>query len=252
MVGGIAVPAIGLTLGWRWAFGFAALISLATLLNLPKDETKAARPHRSGKIGIPRGTLMVLAVMSGCGAGSANAMAAFLVPSIIASGYPEAMAGVMLAIGSLVSIIARIALGAAADMGRIPLLRSVAVLFMGGAVAYACLAVGSGWVPIVIGTVFAFGMGWGWSGLSILAIVRASPGSAGAATGITQAGVFAGAVFGPLSFGWVVQHGSYAMAWSIMAGVAVAASALAVLGHRLLGQPGEVVARVGPAREENA
>ena len=78
--------------------------------------------------------------MSGCGAGSANAMAAFLVASITASGNSEALAGIMLALGSIVSIGARISLGIVADTGRLPLLKAVSVLFLGGAAAYALLS----------------------------------------------------------------------------------------------------------------
>ncbi|WP_279580186.1 MFS transporter [Fodinicola feengrottensis] len=35
LLAGIAVPALGLTVGWRWAFGLAAVISLAALLVVP-------------------------------------------------------------------------------------------------------------------------------------------------------------------------------------------------------------------------
>ncbi len=104
-----------------------------------------------------------------------------------------------------------------------------------------------GWVMITLGSMLAFGMGWGWSGLSILAIVRASPRDAGAATGFTQAGVFAGAVFGPLAFGWIVQQGSYAPAWFTMAGIAMAAAFLAIWSDRLIGRPHAALAGAGPA-----
>nr|WP_249730163.1 MFS transporter [Chelatococcus sp. YT9] len=236
MAGGLAVPFVGLTMGWRWAFGLAALATAIVWLGLPRDTAPPQPRHGAARATMPFGTLMTLAAMSGCGAGAANGMAAFLVSSITAAGHAEAGAGIVLAMGSIASIIVRISAGLVADRRDFPMMLAVSLLFSGGAAGYACLALGQGWLAITIGTALGFGLGWGWSGLSTLAVVRGSPGAAGAATGVTQAGVFVGAVLGPLAFGWIAQTTSYAAAWWTMVVLGVAAAGLAIIAHRQLGE----------------
>ncbi len=234
LVGGFAVPLIALTLGWRWAFGFAGIAALALVLILPREPGRRRTRREGGAGGAQIATLLVLSVMSGLGSGSANAMAAFLVPSMTGAGYDPATAGLMIALGSLFSVATRITLGLAVDKRAFAPLPVVALLFAGGALGYASLALGGGIGVIAFGTLLGFGMGWGWSGLSILAVVRASAGAAGAATGITQAGVFAGSIFGPPAFGWIAQNVSFSAAWWFICAMGVLASAFALWGHRLL------------------
>lgn len=239
MLGGLAVPAIGITLGWQWAFGLAGIIALGLGLSMPQGTRTATRSAREqAAVILPRSTLLLLAVMSGLGAASANSMAGFLAPSIVASGHSPEAAGMILAAGSILSISIRIASGLAADRFVLPLLSIVTVMFVGGAAAYALLAVADTVLLIAIGALMAFGLGWGWSGLSILAIVRSSSGSAGSATGITQAGVFTGAVLGPVCFGWLAANHSYAAAWKLMGLFALLAAACAAICHRRVVYPG--------------
>ena len=66
---------------------------------------------------------------------------------------------------------------------------------------------------LIIGAILAYGLGWGWPGLFNLAIVRNNTVAPAAATGITQSGVYLGAVSGPLIFGSVVDDIGYPAAW---------------------------------------
>jgi MFS family permease len=250
LAAGFAVPAVGLTLGWRFAYGIGCALALALLLILPRGAAGAranAFPARRGREGSPLATLLVLGAMSGLGAGSANSMATFLVPSVTADGHSAAVGGLVVAFGSLVSVATRLAFGFWVDRRPFAPLPVVALLFLGGAAGYALLALGTGLGPVVVGTALGFGLGWGWSGLSLLAVVRANARSAGAATGITQAGVFTGAIFGPFLFGLVVAHGSYGAAWWTAAAMALAAAGCAFLGHRLLDRGAPPCPETGPA-----
>jgi MFS family permease len=237
LAGGLAVPGIALTLGWRAAFALAAALTLAAILRLPRDGASARLATRHGIRSLDRRVLLTFAAMSGCGAGCANAMASFLVPSVVASGHEMAAAGLVLAAGSMVSIVMRLALGLAADRLAFSLLPAVALLFLGGAAGYLALAFSEGWATILAGTFLAFGLGWGWSGLSILAIVRWSGPAAAAATGFTQAGVFVGAIIGPFAFGSLAERASYPTAWLALAGVATLAALLALCAARLTRSP---------------
>ncbi len=234
LIGGVAVPVIGLTVGWRIAFGLAAVLTACVMLLAPRKGTLVAPTNTSAAKYLPRNALICLTIMSAFGAGSANAMAAFLVPSIVAAGHSAAAAGITMAGGSILSIAVRIGLGSVADRYNLPLLRLVAILFAGGAAAYLIFAVGGDLSVIVGATMLAFGMGWGWSGITILAIARASVGSVGAATGVTQAGVFAGAVIGPVAFGWLAHAYSYEAAWQMLAAIALLAAAMAFASSRII------------------
>ncbi len=102
-----------------------------------------------------------------------------------------------------------------------------------GALGLAVLAAGTAPALLVIGTVLAFGPGWGWNGLLVLAVVRSNRNAPGAATGIVLAGGTAGAVIGPLVFAWVLAHFDVASGWAAMSAAATISAGL-ILGGRLL------------------
>ncbi|HAS09915.1 MAG TPA: MFS transporter, partial [Acidimicrobiaceae bacterium] len=106
----------------------------------------------------------------------------------------------------------------------------VSVLLAGGALGYFLLA--PGLVPThLLGALVAFGSGWAWPGLFNLAVVRLNPTAPAAATGITQTGVYVGALTGPILFGVVVDSAGYGLAW-LLAGLASALAAAGVVYGR--------------------
>jgi MFS family permease len=109
-------------------------------------------------------------------------------------------------------------------------LRLVAAMLCVGTAGFVLLATGAGPL-LVVGTVLGFGAGWGWPGLFNFAIVRTSPGSPAAATGITQTGASGGAALGPLLFGFVVEVSSYSTAWLVCGGMALVAAAAILAGR---------------------
>jgi predicted MFS family arabinose efflux permease len=114
-------------------------------------------------------------------------------------------------------------------------LRLVAIMLAGGAVGYALLAAG-GDVALVLGTVLAFALGWGWVGVFFFAVVRLNPDAPGAATGIVQTGDFAGSLVGPVVFGSLAASGTYRSAWFVAAALAVL-GAVVTIGVELQSAP---------------
>jgi predicted MFS family arabinose efflux permease len=126
----------------------------------------------------------------------------------------------------------RITGGVAADRWTLRHLRIVAAMAAFGAIGFALIALGA--TPtLIIGAILAYGLGWGWPGLFNLAIVRNNTVAPAAATGITQSGVYLGAVSGPLIFGSVVDDIGYPAAW-LGAGAAALLGAVTVLAGRHL------------------
>lgn len=233
LLGGFAVPFVGLTLGWRAGYGLAALAAGALLIFLPREPNRRTAPVPAAGDGMPLRFLLMVSALAGLGAGSANAMAAFILGYGVSTGIDTAQAGFVVALGSAASIAIRLLLGLAADRFALPLFLGVAICLAGGTLAYILLALGGPPPVYVLAVLLSFGMGWGWAGISLLGVVRASGPRAGRVTGVMQAGLFTGAVAGPLGFGWLTASYSYAVAWSALAIAATIASLLG-LGLQLL------------------
>jgi predicted MFS family arabinose efflux permease len=93
----------------------------------------------------------------------------------------------------------------------------IANLLVGGAIGYGLLATGS-IMLVVAGSLFAYGMGWAWTGLFHFAVIKDNRAAAASVTGFVQTGLSLGAATGPLFFGIVAQTFSYTAAW-VTAGV---------------------------------
>jgi predicted MFS family arabinose efflux permease len=96
-------------------------------------------------------------------------------------------------------------------------------LLVAGAVGFALLAVGEP-APFVVGAFVVFGLGWGWPGLFNLAVVDLHRDSPGAATGISQVGIYVGAAFGPAVYGVLSSGIGYSAAWAVAGGFSLVAA----------------------------
>jgi hypothetical protein len=108
----------------------------------------------------------------------------------------------------------------------------VAVLLLLGAAGQAVIAAGPPAPLLLAGTITAYAAGWGWNGLLVAAVIEAHPDAPAAATGVTQAGVYGGAVLIPPLFGYVAEVVSYAAAWSTAAVLLCCAGCLAAVAVR--------------------
>lgn len=233
LIAGMAVPVIGIPLGWRAAFAISGVLSLAALLLVP-PVTEPPRPKIAARDrDVAVAALVVVAVAGTLGAGTANALGAFLVASAVDHGLSAGTAGLTLAAGSALGVVGRVGLGWRADRRDGGHLAVVAGLLVTGSTGLALLALPYTW-SLLLGTLLGFGLGWAWPGLLNYAVVRLNPTAPAAATSITQTGVYAGGGLGPLAFGLLVQATSYPVAWVTAAALMVAAGALMLLGRRML------------------
>jgi MFS family permease len=244
MLAGLAVPVLGLTVGWRWAFAtFAVAAALATLWPFGPAPATTARSALTGAsdVRLPRRLLLLLAVGVGLAAASGSSLAIFMVASAVDTGWSEGDAGLLFAAASLVGVAARLLAGVHADRRGRNHLRGVAVMLIAGAVGVLLLASG---LPVLFaaGAPLAFGAGWGWPGLFILAVVTLNRSAPAAATAVTQTGTSAGCVVGPLGFGLLAGHASYAVAWTVDGAVLLLAAGVILLGRR------QVLRHLGDAR----
>lgn len=234
LLGGLAVPLVALTVGWRWAYVGAGVC--AGLLVLWAASRGSAVNHARTRSGVVKRSqlrgLVRLAVAGGLASAAANSLGSFLVLWGVTAGLDPATSGLMFAAGSAFSIMMRVGLGSVADARPVSALTIVCGLMVTGAAGFALLATGSLPWAYLAGTLLGFGAGWGWPGLFNLAIVRTHAEAPAAATGVTQAGVYTGGVVGPPLFGLLVQTSSYQTSWSAGAVALTIAAGLVYSGGR--------------------
>ena len=233
LLAGLAVPTLALTIGWRFAFAFAALLlPLIWLLlasdnddpiDLTSDEnlTRGAAPMSTSQI-------VALAAAAALAIWAAVSLSTFLIAAAVEASLSESGAGLLLSVGSLVSIGTRVTAGALTDRGRSRGFTGLAVLMgVGGLVFFALGGAGGVWfVGLVL---LAFATGWGWPGLMTFTVVNANIGTPAASSAITQAGVFLGAGLGPLVLGWLIDNVSQAASWTTV-GVCLGIASVVTLG----------------------
>jgi predicted MFS family arabinose efflux permease len=247
LLAGASVPAIALTLGWRWAFGMAAVAAAGALALVPPagrsmPRPAAACPAGGGPVARPaarpdrRATraLIVIGLAVALGAGAAGSLGTFLVDSAVTRGLAPGTAGLTLTLGSLACVAARVGGGWLADRRRAHGdVATVAVLMAVGAVGLGLLAV-PGSVALATGVLLGFGFGWAFPGLVNVAVVQLHPQTPAAATSITQTGVYAGGCAGPLAFGATATVSGYPTAWLGAAVAMLLAAGLILLGRQFL------------------
>jgi len=216
LLGGLAVPLIALTIGWRWAFVISAASAAVTAMLVPSLEAAEA-PGRNehGEDRAPRTAMLLLAATIGFGAAAAGCLASFAVAGAARVGIAAAAAGWLVAGGAALAIAARVYLGYRADMRDGGHLWIVTWMLFAGGVGAIGLASA---VPavFVIAVPFVFTVGWGWPGLFNLAVVTRNSAAPGAATGFTQTGTYIGGAVGPMLFGLVADRISWTAAWSLV------------------------------------
>lgn len=238
LTAGAAVPAIALTVGWRWGFAVGAIplllvLSLISRIELTKDpdyetSSEATIAGRSSKP--PGRAILLTAVAASLGTAAASGVGVFLTESAVAMGIEPGTAGILLAGGSVAGIITRISTGVSADRTGGAQFRLIALMLAVGGVAIALGGTGND-ALLVVGTIGAFTGGWGWTGLYFLSLIKASPSNPGAVSGIGTSGLGVGNAVGPLLFGITAESMSFRAAW-LGAGVVAIVAAVVMLMAR--------------------
>jgi MFS family permease len=230
LLAGLALPAIAIPFGWRWAYVGAAAVAIVAVGVAPAPDPgkppclqaqPEPAPHHARSI---RALAIAAVLASAAGVG----FIAFLVTYSIDRGIPEGAAGLLLGAVSLTATISRVGLGMIADRSGGDPLRLTAVILAASAAGYLLLIAGAPAV-IVLAALLVGSAGWSWPGTLTLAVVFRRPDAPAWAVGVMMSGLFAGAAGGPLLVGLLAEHDHFAAAWSMCAGLALAAAATILL-----------------------
>jgi MFS family permease len=232
LLGGIGVPLVALTLGWRWVFVTAAVLALALIPIAPRDGLSPGLAD-SASVGRNRpGTLALLALAFGAGTAASVTLTTFLVDFSVSRGVAEGAAGLLLAIASVGAVLVRVALGWWADHGMADRQRVLAVLLLFAAVCMGGLTVAEG-ALLPVAAIVTFVAAWGWTGLLIYVVAVENLAAPGTATGYVQTGAASGGVIGPSVLGLLAERAGYAAMWGTGAVLLVLACGSVLLAVRV-------------------
>lgn len=235
MLGGLSVPVVALTLGWRWAFVFGALLVLAALIPLAGLGRPATRPKMPGAKAFDS-QLLVFAVATFLGATAATPIGSFLTTYTVDIGGSESYAGLVLMIGGIAGVVGRTAFGAVGDRGTGREFLVITVMLLTGAAGVATFLFELPWL-LPLGTVAAYAFGWAWPGLMNHAVTSRYPDAPAVATSVTQTGIFLGGAVGPISFGLVADHFGWGAGWIAVAASMALSALFIVAGSTLFARP---------------
>jgi predicted MFS family arabinose efflux permease len=230
LLAGLALPALAIPFGWRWAYVVVALLSLTAAAAAPAHIPRP-RPSERGRPPKGLGVVHAIGLMAFFASAASVGFISFVVSYSVESGIDEGAAGLLLAAVSLAAAVSRIGLGVLADRGGQDALRPVAAMFAVSAAAYLLLIVGEPLV-IVAAALLAGSFGWAWTGALNLAVVQLSPQAPAWAVGVMLAGLYAGAVAGPLAIGLLADRGHFTGAWIMCSAFALLAVATMVAIRR--------------------
>jgi MFS family permease len=233
LLGGLSVPLIGLTVGWRWAFLGAALLCLP-LIRVHRASRMRPVPERGTRRDLAVRPLRYLSVASLFAVMGTSTVAPFYVESAVAGGIRPALAGTLFAVGSVSAVVGRLIWGHIASLRTSLHFWMIAVFQALGAASFVMLAFFGSVIPLAAATILLFAGGWGWPGLLTFAIVSRSPEAPAVAAGIVGSGQFGGGIFGPLGFGLLVEATSYRVAWLTGAALLMVGATLSFIGGRSL------------------
>lgn len=235
LLGGLSVPVLVLTVGWRWAFAAAGLFSLvlAAVIRVVLaglDHTVPSPSHDGHRVDYL--ALGLLGAGMALGFAASSSLGTFFVTSTVEAGIDVGAAGILLTLGSAAAIAVRLAAGRLVDARPGSASRIAVGLALVGAIGYLVLTAHTPFAAVV-GGALAFGGGWGWSGVLLFSVVRLNPRSEGLASGaVIVTGGSLGGIAGPLVFGLLAEGGSYETAWGLGALWCALAAAFLSMGWR--------------------
>lgn len=234
LLAGIAVPLIGETVGWRWAYGGAGVlglvVSFASVVSFVDEGWGRIREVRKP---IQRRLVLLGSGAMFLGVWSAQTVATFAVEAGVDAGHTAGSIGYVLAVASLVSVGARIVAGSRADRtGPVGAFGVILLFVLAGALGTALLAVGSAFFVIAAGVFLGLGFGWGWNGVLAYAMIRPNPRAAATTASFMMIGGFGGSALSPVVSGALVAGPGFGAAWGVSTVAMLGAAVLTSLAGR--------------------
>ncbi|WP_368502794.1 MFS transporter (plasmid) [Alkalihalophilus sp. As8PL] len=213
----IASISIGviLNIGWQTFLIFTSVFIVSYSLIFIRNQKKITgkKSNMSKRSNFVAGSkLKKMAFVGFLGGAIGNSLAAYLVASLVLQGISITNSGLIAAVGAIGNILVRVISGTLIDKKVINPLNLLILIFFCGSVGAVFLQINHS-LLLIIGTVLAYGIGWGWPGILHYLVSIQHPGREAKATSVTQMGVSFGSATGPVLFGILYVLISVHFAW---------------------------------------
>jgi predicted MFS family arabinose efflux permease len=212
MLGGLAVPAVAATLGWRWGYVAAAagaVVTGAFLLRESPPRQPLQRSHRDGDVRLS--SLVILGVSVCLAQTPVFFFVGFTVKAALSSGLSATASGVLFAASAGIGIACRVSLGAFVDRRSANLIDVIIRYLVIGSVGLTAISSGNSWV-IVVACPLSFASLWAWQALVYVFILRTNRTAPAVAASIMVLFFASGAMTGSVIFGAIADR-SLRAAW---------------------------------------
>ncbi|WP_073757396.1 MFS transporter [Streptomyces sp. CB03234] len=249
LLAGGAMPLLAGPVGWRAVFVAAAVpCGLGGVLLVGRTPTggPSAVPGQGHGVSLRRDAHLVALSCAGFfGAMVGNGLGGFLVLALTTRGASLSVAGAVATAGAALNIVVRLAAGWL--VGGMPQAAWAALtgLFLAGAAGTALLT-HQDLTVVTVGTLLAYGGGWGWAGLLHYVIALPYSGREQRATAYSQMGVSLGAAAGPMACGLLFTAVRPAAAWWALTAAGGAAAACVLFARSRIPPHPDGAAAHGP------
>ncbi|ANQ75615.1 MULTISPECIES: MFS transporter [Rhodococcus] len=232
IVATLAVPLLGGKGGWRAGYVLAAFVTVSVVpifarctrfvvprSRLPVDggEITGRQAQRAvARFGV---ATMLASLLPG-------ALTGFAALSLVGAGSSIGAAVLVLAVANACGIAMRVVSGALAQHYRLTSWLPVSAMMVAGAVGAFLLSSGV-LILTIVGTLLAFGIGWGWSGLTYALVLASAPGNPGSTGAVIQAGGMLGSACGPVLMALMAEWLGMSVGW-IGIGIAILVAGIVV------------------------
>lgn len=232
MLAGLAVPWVGLSTTWRVPYVIAAIAGLAMTLVAPKFNTGERQTVDRQSLRITR-ALGAFMVMAAIGGGIGNSLASFVTDASVTIGFTETAGARLLTLGSIVAIVARLAVGQVADRRQGTGVAELTTLLVVAIVGLGLLGTaGDSRAIFVAGVLLAFAGSWGWQGVMFFTVVRLIEMPAASSTGAVAAGAYLGTMIMPPLVGLGADRFSYDLVFTLEVGLVLIAIVAVLMSRR--------------------
>lgn len=236
MLAGVVVATLIPVIGWRVVYVAVAALALAVIGLLGRRPPKDQRPARekvSYRSLTDRPTLWIMGIAFGTGNFANAVMPTFYVDAAVRMGTSPGLAGLVLALASITTIVMRLVVGAASDRIRHGHLYICSGLMVAGSCGLLLLATNDPQL-MVAGVLLGMTGAWGFTGVFWYSLMRAYGSTPGLATGVVSPLGHIGGTLGPLAFGVIASTVGFRAGWLAAAAAAlIAASTMFVSARRL-------------------
>ena len=176
---------------WRLAFLCGVGVALVgTWFIQFIDEIGRLENHegRPGSAKMRRVSLVWLVAGGGFGAAAGNCLGSFLLTSLVVLGVTQATAGLVVGLSSAIGVGTRIVAAWTTDLRRGDGLGTVVSMLGVGTIGFVLLATQQEFIFLVLGSLLAFAIGFGWPGVYQFLVVNSNRGVAGKINGFCPIG----------------------------------------------------------------